>query len=316
MSEATRSCQRCHSANEAGDLRCPICYLPTPQIADSGDSTRLHVFRCKTCGAAVEYNARAQEPQCAFCGSVLELEKQQDPVEQIEHYLPFTVDRRAAVDVCRRWLSHQGWLFRPSNLASATRLESLRALWWVGWVVNADAVVTWTIDSDAGARQAKWAPHAGEFRTAFDGVVIPATRGLSAAECERLIPTYALEHGAEPATNASAAREQFETSRSVARGRIVQRLQRLAEARIKSHEAPGTRFRSFHAAIHLRGLRTRRFAFPAYAIAYRYRGRLYRTVISGQDPACVIGEAPRSIAKTMLIAAVILAGLAAIAIGR
>jgi hypothetical protein len=314
MSETTPSCQRCGSANEADDLRCPICYLATPQAADSGGSTRVHIFRCRTCGAAVEYSARAQAPQCAFCGSVLELEQQRDPVEQTEQYLPFTVNRSAAIDVCRRWLSHQG-VFQPSNLASTTRLESLRALWWVGWVVNADAVVTWTVDSNAGARRASWAPHAGEFRTAFDDVVVPATRGLSGIECERLIPSYALDRGAELATTADAVRERFETSRSVARGRIVEGIKRLAEARIKGHEAPGTRFRNFHASIHLRGLRTRRFAFPAYAIAYRYRGRLYRTVISGQDPGCVMGQAPRSVAKIILVAAAILAGLAAVAIG-
>ena len=48
-------------------------------------------------------------------------------------------------------------------------------------------------------------------------------------------------------------------------------------------------------------------------------GRLYRTVISGQDPACVIGQAPLSLAKMLLLIALvfalILAGLAAVAIG-
>jgi hypothetical protein len=316
MSETISNCQRCGSANEAGDLRCPICYLPAPQAADAGTATRVQIFRCKTCAAAVEYRARVQEPQCAFCGSVLALEQQRDPVEQTEQYLPFKLDRRVAADVYRRWLSQQGF-FRPSNLASAARLESLRALWWVGWVVNADATVTWTVDSNAGAQRASWAPHAGELRTAFDDIVIPATRGLSPAECSGLIPTYALAGGVEQpgVVTADAVRERFQTSRSVARSRIVEAIERLAEARIKGHDAPGTRFRNFHASIHLRGLQTRRLAFPAYAIAYRYRGRLYRTVISGQDRACVIGEAPRSAAKLLLIAALILAGFAAAAIG-
>ena len=314
MTAALANCRRCGSANEAGDLRCPVCYLAIPQAdADAGAAIRIHIFRCPSCGPAMEYRARVQAPQCAFCGSVLNLEEQIDPMEQTEDYLPFTVDRTAAEDAYRGWLSHRGF-FRPSNLATAARRESLRALWWVGWVAKADALETWTLDSNAGAGRAEWAPHAGELQTVFDDIVIPATRGFSPIECARLAPTYALESATEQPEPAdpAAVRERFDTSRSVARSRIVEAIQRLAEGRVKGRGAPGTRFRNFRSSIHLRGLRTRRLAFPAYAIAYRYGGRLYRTVISGQDATCVIGQVPLSLAKLVLVIALVLAGLAAV----
>jgi hypothetical protein len=317
MTTAPLNCQRCGSATEAGDLRCPVCYLAIPHAAgDTERGTRVHIFRCLSCGPAMEYRTTVQAPQCAFCGSVLKLEEQIDPIEQTEEYLPFTLDRRAATETYRGWLSRQGF-FQPANLASAARLESLRALWWTGWIVSADAIVTWTLDSNAGARRAAWAPHAGELRTGFDHIVIPATRGLSPHECSRLIPTYTVAGAVnDPQGDVTdEVRERFDVSRSVARDRIVEAIRGLAEARIKGHEAPGTRFRNFHAAIHLRGLRTRRVAFPAYAIAYRYRNRLYRTVISGQDPACVIGHTPISLIKPGLLVALILAGFAAVTIG-
>ena len=69
---------------------------------------------------------------------------------------------------------------------------------------------------------------------------------------------------------------------------------RLAEDRVKDGFIPGSRFRNFSAAILLRRLQTLRYAFPAYVVAYRYRGRLFRTVISGQDPTRVLGQAPYS----------------------
>ena len=50
-------------------------------------------------------------------------------------------------------------------------------------------------------------------------------------------------------------------------------------------------------------------AFPAWVLAYRYKDRLYRTVLSGQDENCLRGEAPTSIAR---IAAVVAAAAAAI----
>jgi hypothetical protein len=316
MTQALSNCSRCSSANEAGDLRCPVCYLTVPHVVGEADAlTRVRIFRCPSCAAAMEYLVRVQAPHCAFCGGVLNLEEYADPVEQTEKYLPFTVDRETAEQVYRRWLLRQGF-FRPSNLASAARLESLRALWWVGWAVDANAVITWTVDSDAGARRASWAPHSGELQTVFDDIVIPATRGLSSAECAVLIPSYRLASATDqPGTlDAAAVHERFETSRSIARGRVVDAIQRMAEGRIKGRDAPGTRFRNFHAAIHLRGLLTRRLAFPAYSIAYRYRGRLYRTVISGQDPDCVIGQSPLSWAKVFLVVALVVAGLAVLAV--
>ena len=39
---------------------------------------------------------------------------------------------------------------------------------------------------------------------------------------------------------------------------------------------------------------TQRYAFPAYVIAFRYRGRLFRTAISGRDPSRILGRAPYS----------------------
>jgi hypothetical protein len=58
----------------------------------------------------------------------------------------------------------------------------------------------------------------------------------------------------------------------------------------------------------LRGLEARRFAFPAWVLAYRYKNRLYRTVLSGQDAGSLKGEAPYS---ALRIAAAVGGALAA-----
>ena len=304
-------CNRCRSSIEHGDMRCPVCYLAVPSVDRPELATRVQVLRCNSCGASMEYRTAAQAPQCAFCGGIRKLEELFDHEEQIEKTLPFTVDRAQALEIYKQWISRQGF-FAPFNLASASRMESLRALRWVGWVVDANVFATWTADSNAGADKAKWAPHSGELQSQFSGLIIPATRGLSANECARLIPTYAIKSATAPSEdgNEQVELERFEMPRSFARARIIGVLERLIDARIQSGEIPGSRFRNLHSSVHLRGLATRRLAFPAYVIAYRYRGELYRTVISGQDPSCVIGEAPRSIAKVLLLIALAIFGVA------
>ena len=297
-------CARCRSAIEPGDLRCPVCYLAIPaQASPTAAPVRVSVFRCASCGAAVQYSVRAQAPQCAFCGGgTLKLEEQSDPAEQTQRYLPFTVDRARAAASYRQWISRQGF-FRPFNLASTARLESLKAIWWVGWLVDADALLTWTADTNVGAERSSWAPHSGELHDRFSQLVIPASRGLSFEECLSVSQTCALDGPGKPPGEGEGdiTNERFDMPRSAARARITGAIQRLAEVRVFSQQLSRARVRNFHSAVLLRGLLTRRVAFPAYVLAYRHGRQLYRTVISGQDPNCVVGQAPRSYAKLVLV---------------
>lgn len=71
------------------------------------------------------------------------------------------------------------------------------------------------------------------------------------------------------------------------------------------------RVRNVRVSLLLQSLTTRRFALPAYVLAYRYRGRLYRAVVHGQDERVVLGESPTSVWRVL---GVVAAALAAIAI--
>jgi hypothetical protein len=309
MTTDAASCVRCDSPIEGDDLRCPICSQAVP-IGEPSDqpAPTVEVLRCNGCGATVSYSAKAGAPKCAFCGSVMHLETPSDPMEQTGHFLPFTVTRAQATEAYRQWLRGLGF-FRPSDLASSARLESLKALWWVGWVFLAEALVSWAADSDADTRRAPWAPHAGQIEMPFRDILVPATRGLSEAEAAHLSSSYQLEteRGEPEGADEETIVEQFDVRRSAARQRVAEAMERLAEERVKKGHIPGSRFRNSSAAILLRRLRTLRYAFPAYVVAFRYRGRLFRTVISGQDATRILGRAPYSTWKILgAIATVVL----------
>jgi hypothetical protein len=305
--EAT-SCRRCSSPFEVGDLRCAVCGYAAP-AAVHRDRTEItvEVLRCEGCGAAVSYSVHARAPQCAFCGSVLHIEVPEDPLEQAALILPFAVDRATAEDSFRAWQSSLGW-FHPPDLRSASRLESLHGLWWVGWAFDVDTLVSWTADSDAGAGRADWAPHAGQAELEFEEIVVPATRGLTARETSRLLPSYDLGSARErhPGDEAEASIEHFELRRAAARRHVRSELERRVAERLRDGLIPGRRFRNLHTSVLARRLVTRRLGFPAWVIAYRYRGTPYRCVLSGHDAACLIGDAPLSLARVLLA---ILAGV-------
>jgi hypothetical protein len=305
MNEAVQRCERCQSLLEAEDLRCPICSHATPRVARADSPTaQVEILRCSGCGAAMSYEVTARASACAFCGSTIEVEVPDDPTEETERFVPFSIDHAAAERAFRNWLGGLGW-FRPSNLRSVSTLESLQPLWWVGWVADAVAKVSWTVDSDAGRRRADWAPHAGQTDLEFEDLVVSASRGLSSTETEALFPSYDLDSAAELPTRAGgrATIERFDLPRSAARQQVLAMIGRVVEQRLEAGHLPGKRFRNLNTELVLRRLTSRRYAFPCYVLAYRYRGRLYRLVISGQDAGCLLGTAPYS--KGKIIAAVL-----------
>ncbi|ADO74283.1 hypothetical protein [Stigmatella aurantiaca] len=301
MPSTESSCKRCHSALEAEDLRCTVCALPTPERARGPEGlVKARVTRCGTCGAAVAYSVEAQAPRCAYCTSVMHTETQADPVDQADRFVPFTVDPETARKALQTFLGNGGF-FRPSDLASTAAIDSLKPLWWPAWAFDAQAVVTWTADTNEGARRSDWAPHAGESQFVLRDILVSASRGLTLKETTGLAPAYDLSQAAAGQQGPAEAQvELFDVTRSGARRQILAAVQAEARAHIARTEFAGRRHRNLNVAVVLSGLKTGHFELPAYVLAYRYRHKLYRVVVHGQQAGCVLGDRPVSGVKVVL----------------
>lgn len=304
-------CVRCHSPIEEGDLRCAICALAVPMAARPIEaSPQAQVLRCTECAAAVAFSAEDQAPRCAFCGATMKIEQPVDPIETARLRIPFTVDRATAEDALRGWLGKRGWT-APKALRDEAVFESLTPLGWAGWVVQARAAVTWTADSNEGRIHADWAPHSGEVVLDFHGICVPATRGLTPAECERLIPHYNMARAVpidQRGPGEPAVLESFDAQRSYARVVAQRAIERFASSEVESH-IPGTRFRNINVACLIQRQTTERVALPAWVLAYRYRGAPYRAIVHGETPQIVFGDAPTDWTKVMLVLLAVVAGI-------
>ena len=310
------ACSRCRAQLDDDDLRCPVCaLLVAGQAAEHAPVAALKVFRCGGCGAAMSWSAEKAALACGFCGGATHLEELADPLEQTEAWLPFHVDAGAAQEALRVWQRSLSW-FRPSDLASSSNVHSLQPTYWPAWLVDAHADVTWAADSDAGAGRSAWAPHAGVTDLAFDGLLVGASRGLSAAEMEQLAPAYDVRTRSpspslSPSLGPSLVDESFDVQRSMARERVAAACSRAAHQTIQQGHIPGGRFRNVHVALVLSALTTTRLSLPAWVMAYRYGNDVYRVVVHGQDRAVVLGKAPWSAWKILLA---VTGGLGALAL--
>jgi len=299
------SCERCTTPLEHGDLRCAVCALVVrePEALPVEQAT-ARILRCTSCGAAIAFDPRHQAPACAFCRAVMEVEHPIDPVEQASLVVPFEVERDVATAALRGWLRHRGF-FAPATLHDEAVLESITAIGWAAWIVDARAHVAWTADSDAGSERSSWAPHAGEAHLTFVRIVVPASRGLDDTECERLAPYYDLG-SIRPIDGSELTVESFDLQRSAARRAVQDAIEDRARVAILP-DIPGDRHRNVRVACLVEGLATDRAALPAWVLAYRFRGRAYRALVHGQRPDVVFGSSPIDWAKVARIAAIVAA---------
>jgi hypothetical protein len=303
---ADQSCVRCASPLEDGDLRCAVCALPIEVRASVAERARVNVLRCTECGAAIGYDANKQAPACGFCRAVMTIEHPIDPGEEARLRVPFTVDRELATAALRTWLGKRGW-FAPKALRDEAVLESVVPLCWAAWIVNAKALVSWTADSDEGARRSAWAPHAGQVHVELGNIAVPASRGLRSGECALLAPYYDLGKAvgaSAPAITGEvpAMIESFDAQRSAAREHVQHAIEAVAKTRVE-RVVPGKRYRNVHVACLLERQTTDRVALPAWVLAYRYRGSPYRAIVHGQRPEIVFGSSPVDWRKVARLAA-------------
>ncbi|MBL8920492.1 MAG: zinc ribbon domain-containing protein [Myxococcaceae bacterium] len=303
------TCTRCGTVLEEGDLRCPVCALPT-SAAGSPGATREQVLRCSECNASLAYSAERQNPACGFCGAVMQVEMPVDPVERPELQLPFGVSKEQASASLRQWLSTRGF-FTPSDLASSATVDSLHQQWWAAWLCDAEALVSWAADSDAGSGRSDWAPHAGQTPMQWTNLLIPASRGLSAEETSTLAAHYDLASAA-PAGDGPEV-EQFDVQRSKARLTITAALERNAAELLQGGVIPGRRYRKVKAWPLLSKLATRRLVLPAWVVTWQYQDKRFRAVVHGQRASVVVGKTPISWAKVLGVVVGVVTLLATIA---
>ncbi|GEM_PF-496817 len=307
-------CERCGSELKEGELRCPVCgrFTPPPEKqddcgADDGGSqkARARVIRCTSCRAAVTYSPEAQNLRCAYCGEVAEVETPCNPIDETEKFYPFTVTREAAEEGLKTFWSRAKW-YHHKDVAAKGTLTELRATWWPAWLCSADASFFWTADTTVGAGRSKWAPHAGRIDKKLDKFCVSASRGLTLRETSAIIDGYDLtSFESAPRGPEQATVECFELPRSQARQCILERINSYGLALVKTEvpELLEVQSRRVSTAGLLSFLRTENVSLPAYILAYRYKNRLYRVVINGQDASVSCGEYPVSVLK---VAAVVL----------
>jgi hypothetical protein len=229
--------------------------------------------------------------------------------------IPFCIDRAEAEEIFRGWLGRGA--LRPGDLRHASALTEMRGVYLPWWCFTVDCRAFWTADSNDTPRLARadWAPKFGAHETRYQGLIVPASGALAAAEIQAL-GSYELD-GAVPFSREAlgeAPAEVFAVTRKQARRDAGAGFEELLKRDCKAR-VPGSRHRNLKLNPLFTGTTASPVLLPVWIMAYEYGGRPYRFLVNGQTGKAD-GTAPLSpwkIAALVLLAAalVVLLGLLA-----
>ncbi len=311
MSEYLEKCSVCGALIDEEDLFCANCGTEAP--LRTGDRSKPHTqvsrhnFACQGCGASMSYDAAAQTLRCPFCGSEKLSEQRDSKNLAADKIVPFEIDHEQAVGIMRRWLGNGFW--RPGDLARASVVTKISAVFVPYWDFGARTLTYWTADSSQTPSNARgdWVPQFGEHQGSYSGLLIGASGVLTPSETTSTCP-YDLSR-AVPAGDVNTEDvivEQFRVQRKYARPLARQGLENLERNACQQY-VPG-RCRNMKVNTRLEEMSSNPILLPVWIMAYKYKNTVYRFLINGQNGRAT-GQAPLSWTK-MIVAIAIVVGVA------
>jgi len=302
--------------------------------ASTGYGLALRVLACETCGARTALEGSATSDRCPFCGSARVLDqgahrKQIRP----ESLVPLEVAREVVEVAFRKWIRSR-W-FRPNALA---RQKDFRAVgvYVPAWTFDARAHSRWTAQAGTyywetehvtvvvkgkaqrqarQVRKVRWRPAAGERSDVFDDALVLASKGIDAELAERLgrfdgagLVPY------RPEYLAGWRAEEYQIDLDEGWRRCRDTLEATQRGRCAA-DVPGDTQRALRVETHLSDVRWKHVLLPLWSLTYEFGGKPYAVLVHGQTGR-IVGRAPLSWVKVLLLLLAVVAVVLAVAVVR
>lgn len=337
-------CARCGAKVEfapgTDSLRCPYCGDVTrieggatpiaerdflshaaADIGEGAETEEVSSVQCGSCAALVEPPPSAEAFPCPYCGSSIVAAAKSQRLIKPQALLPFKIDRKAATDLFRRWISRL-W-FAPDALKKLARLEGrLQGLYAPYWTYDADTVSrysgqrgdnhyvtkTRTVTRD-GKRvtetyqdvEIRWRPAAGTVARQFDDVLVCGSESLPRGLAEALEPwdlAGLTPYADEYLPGFIAERYQVDVRRGW--GRARERMEAVIREDVE-RDIGGDHQRIHALDTDHRDVTFKHVLLPMWICSYRYREKVYRFLVNARTGE-VQGQRPWSWVKIGLTA--------------
>ncbi len=324
-------------------LKCPYCGFLQPVTvstdgvvelsydqwvnADIPPNPNLQEVVCDTCAATFNLPPNQAAGKCPFCGGNIVLPPEQSGQIQPRSLLPFAVDKGAAREKYRAWITSRFWA--PNDLKKLAKIEGgLSGVYIPYWTYDAfttthytglrgiDRVVSETYTDSEGRTQTRerietdWYPASGVVDVPFDDVLVLAS--------DRLPPKYAQAMNTWQLGNLVTYENAFLSGFQAVRydvglqqgfGVAQGMMQGPIDSAIRT-DIGGDRQQISTKDTDYNDVTFKHLLLPIWSGAYRYRARTWNYLVNGQTGE-IRGEAPISpwkVAIAVLLGLLLVAG--------
>jgi hypothetical protein len=296
--------------------------------AARGFGVATRAARCTSCGATTDFTGQEVSATCAFCGAAAVLEESSyRNALRPESLIPLDVGRAQVEGAFRRWTA--GLWLRPDALKRA-RIDGALGVYVPAWTFDCGVHSQWSADSGTyytvmeprpvmvngrlqvrmvPVQKVRWEPAWGERDDAYDDLLVHASKGLPpelAAELGRFDTRQLVPY--RPEYLAGWAAEEYALDLEGGWQAALRRVEETQRARC-SADVPGDTQRNLRVRNVVSGVRWKLVLLPVWSLTYRHAGQTYAVLVHGQSGR-VVGRAPYSWVKILLLALGILAALA------
>lgn len=297
--------------------------------AERGLGIQLRVAACDTCGARVSFDDQATANQCVYCGSpsVLAQEANRNSIRP-ESLVPLDVGRAEVEANFRSWIG--GLWFRPNSLKKIKKVQAV-GIYVPFWTFDARVFSDWSADSGTyywvtehyrttvngkrvsrtrQVRKTRWRPAWGSRTDHYNDLLVLGSVGqpgklvreLGEFKLSGLVPY-------RPAYLAGWRAEEYsvdlETAWTHGQRDIAERQKQRCAG-----DVPGDTYRDLRVQNQVSDVRWKHILLPIWSAQYRFRGEVYTVLVHGQTGK-VVGKAPYSWVKILLLVAVLAIAVAA-----
>ena len=287
---------------------------------------QVHV-KCTNCGAEQTLAANLFAGQCSFCATPIVAQGYANRLVKPKSLIPFRIARNVAQDEFRKWIRGR-WL-APSELKKYAQGDSAG--------INGVYLPYWTYDCDthsdySGARginrqeryttenssgqtvtetrtRTDWTSVSGAVENKFDDVLVPASATLVTLQTtlfgnrflawntKALVP-YSEEFitGFQAEAYQTGLADGYRAAKQIIDGRIVQSIKADIGGDAQRVDSVSTQYSN---------ITFKHVLVPVWISAYRYRDKVYRFMVNGQNGE-VQGESPKSGWKVFFLVVAVL----------
>jgi DNA-directed RNA polymerase subunit RPC12/RpoP len=328
------TCGHCEQRVEVPRGEAVIYEYPYEARAQAREGFDLPVrhTRCTRCGAEVSFDQNALAKECCFCGSPQVLEEASlRRTLRPESVIPLDVGRGTVELKFRQWVGSR-W-FAPRALSKTREFRAV-GVYVPFWTFDARADSQWT--AEAGhyyyvpvtrtvmingklttrvhmEQRVRWEPAAGARQDAYDDWLIHASRGLS-VELSAKLGRYDLSKLVpyKPDYLAGWSAEEYAIGLDDACQNFLAGV-RAEQRRRCSGDVPGDTQRNLQVRTHIHEVYFKHVLLPVWSLTYQWRGQSYAVLIHGQT-GHVVGKAPVSWVKVLLLVVLVLLGIGLVAL--